>query len=46
MVHANLKRCVFTGDTVFISGCGRFFEGNPQEMLMNMDLFTGSDSQP
>lgn len=28
---------VFTGDTLFISGCGRFFEGTPQEMLAAMD---------
>lgn len=26
------KRGVFTGDTLFISGCGRFFEGTPEEM--------------
>jgi hydroxyacylglutathione hydrolase len=25
-------RAVFTGDTLFIGGCGRFFEGNAQEM--------------
>ncbi|KXT04495.1 hypothetical protein AC578_8697 [Pseudocercospora eumusae] len=25
-------RAVFTGDTLFIGGCGRFFEGSPQEM--------------
>jgi len=25
----NLKRCVFTGDTIFIGGCGKFFEGTP-----------------
>jgi hydroxyacylglutathione hydrolase len=23
---------VFTGDTLFIAGCGRFFEGNPEQM--------------
>lgn len=28
---------VFTGDTLFVSGCGRFFEGTPQEMLAAMD---------
>ncbi|SPO21190.1 related to GLO4 - glyoxalase II (hydroxyacylglutathione hydrolase) [Ustilago trichophora] len=28
---------VFTGDTLFISGCGRFFEGKPEEMLAAMD---------
>lgn len=26
------KRGVFTGDTLFISGCGRFFEGSAEEM--------------
>ncbi|GAA5987980.1 hypothetical protein JCM5350_007843 [Sporobolomyces pararoseus] len=26
------QRAVFTGDTLFVSGCGRFFEGEPQEM--------------
>lgn len=25
-------RAVFTGDTLFISGCGRFFEGTPEQM--------------
>lgn len=24
--------CVFTGDTLFVGGCGRFFEGTPQQM--------------
>jgi len=26
------KPAVFTGDTLFIAGCGRFFEGTPQQM--------------
>lgn len=25
-------KVVFTGDTLFLAGCGRFFEGTPQEM--------------
>ena len=25
-------RAVFTGDTLFIGGCGRFFEGSAEEM--------------
>jgi len=33
-------RCVFTGDTLFIGGCGRFFEGTPKEMLQNFDLLS------
>lgn len=28
---------MFTGDTLFVSGCGRFFEGTPEEMLAAMD---------
>ena len=27
------QKCVFTGDTLFTSGCGRFFEGNGKEMM-------------
>lgn len=26
------KRCVFTGDTLFLAGCGRFFEGTAAQM--------------
>lgn len=26
------QRAVFTGDTLFIGGCGRFFEGTPEQM--------------
>ena len=26
------QRGVFTGDTLFLAGCGRFFEGTPTEM--------------
>lgn len=29
-------KAVFTGDTLFISGCGRFFEGTPEQMLSAM----------
>ncbi|XP_077979648.1 hydroxyacylglutathione hydrolase, mitochondrial-like isoform X2 [Glandiceps talaboti] len=25
-------KAVFTGDTLFVAGCGKFFEGTPQEM--------------
>lgn len=33
-----VNRCVFTGDTLFIGGSGRFFEGEPAEMQKNFDL--------
>lgn len=32
----NTTPCVFTGDTLFISGCGRFFEGNAEQMHNNL----------
>ncbi len=25
-------KAVFTGDTLFVGGCGRFFEGSPEQM--------------
>ena len=31
-IHDGSQRAVFTGDTLFIGGCGRFFEGTPEEM--------------
>lgn len=31
---------LFSGDTLFVGGCGRFFEGTPDEMLKNMDRLT------
>jgi hydroxyacylglutathione hydrolase len=30
MIVKNLDRFIFTGDTLFIGGCGRFFEGTPE----------------
>lgn len=30
---------LFSGDTLFVGGCGRFFEGTPEQMLTNMDRF-------
>ncbi len=35
----NINRCVFTGDTIFIGGCGRFFEGTADQMLSAFDRF-------
>lgn len=29
---------IISGDTLFIGGAGRFFEGNAKEMLENMDF--------
>lgn len=30
--EAKGERAVFTGDTLFVGACGRFFEGEPKEM--------------
>ena len=38
MIVRSLDRVIFTGDTIFIGGCGRFFEGNAAGMLYAMDL--------
>ena len=35
--HVECYRGVFTGDTHFVGGCGRFFEGTADQMLKNMD---------
>lgn len=31
------QTALFSGDTLFLSGCGRFFEGNAEQMQSNMD---------
>jgi hydroxyacylglutathione hydrolase len=31
-VESNGERAVFTGDTLFLAGCGRLFEGTPAQM--------------
>lgn len=36
------QRGVFTGDTLFIAGCGRFFEGNAAEMDKALNDVLGS----
>jgi len=32
VVQAGEASAVFTGDTLFVGGCGRFFEGNPTQV--------------
>lgn len=34
------QRCVFTGDTLFTSGCGRFFEGTGADMKKSLEKLT------
>lgn len=33
----NSRAILFSGDTLFIGGCGRFFEGNSKDMLKNIE---------
>uniref|UniRef100_A0AC34Q1T7 Metallo-beta-lactamase domain-containing protein n=1 Tax=Panagrolaimus sp. JU765 TaxID=591449 RepID=A0AC34Q1T7_9BILA len=36
------ERAVFTGDTLFIAGCGRLFEGTPQQMDNSLNKVLGN----
>lgn len=38
----NNERAVFTGDTLFIAGCGRFFEGSSEQMDYNLNTVLGN----
>jgi len=40
--HHAADNLVFTGDTLFIGGCGRFFEGEPAEMHTALNEKLGS----
>lgn len=35
--HQAEQACLFVGDTLFMAGCGRLFEGNAEQMLAAMD---------
>ncbi|KAF0852376.1 mitochondrial hydroxyacylglutathione hydrolase (glyoxylase II) [Andalucia godoyi] len=37
------QQALFSGDTLFIGGCGRFFEGDGAQMLQNMDRIAQLD---
>jgi hydroxyacylglutathione hydrolase len=41
-VYKENDRAVFTGDTLFIGGCGRFFEGNAHDMYNSLVNVLGS----
>lgn len=36
------EHVVFTGDTLFIAGCGRFFEGSSEQMDRNLNTVLGN----
>ncbi|XP_004490514.1 hydroxyacylglutathione hydrolase cytoplasmic [Cicer arietinum] len=37
---------VFTGDTLFIAGCGKFFEGTAEQMYQSLNVTLGSLPKP
>ena len=39
------QSALFTGDTLFTGGCGRFFEGDAEQMLRNMDIINSLDKE-
>jgi len=36
------EKVVFTGDTLFVAGCGRFFEGSPEQMDYSLNVILGN----
>lgn len=36
-IHLPAEQAVFVGDTLFPMGCGRLFEGTPEQMFANME---------
>jgi hydroxyacylglutathione hydrolase len=40
---SNSAPMLFSGDTLFVGGCGRFFEGTAAQMLHNLDRFAALD---
>ena len=36
--HFESQNIAFVGDTIFAMGCGRLFEGTPEQMLKSLDL--------
>ncbi|PVU87480.1 hypothetical protein BB561_006308 [Smittium simulii] len=37
-IEDNKDKVVFTGDTLFIAGCGRLFEGTPEQMHESLNI--------
>ncbi|CAF0750376.1 unnamed protein product [Didymodactylos carnosus] len=45
LVDDGNKKAVFTGDTLFISGCGKFFEGTAEQMYSSLQKLAKLDPQ-
>ena len=43
-VESKSERAVFTGDTMFLAGCGRLFEGTPAQMLASLQSLAALDA--
>jgi hydroxyacylglutathione hydrolase len=41
--HAPAQKLLFCGDTLFAGGCGRLFEGTPQQMYASLQRLAGLD---
>lgn len=41
-LDANDTKAVFTGDTLFVAGCGKFFEGNAADMHSSLNTILAS----
>ena len=39
------RKAVFTGDTMFVAGCGRLFEGTPQQMQTSLEWLASLDPE-
>ncbi|HZR37311.1 MAG TPA: hydroxyacylglutathione hydrolase [Nevskia sp.] len=39
--HAPAQKLLFCGDTLFAGGCGRLFEGTPQQMYASLERLAG-----
>lgn len=42
---ADMRGAVFTGDTLFVGGCGKFFEGAGDEMQSSLDKLAELDAE-
>lgn len=47
VIHLNIldkdEKAVFTGDTLFIGGCGKFFEGTAAQMQSSLQKLAALD---
>src|SRR5262245_36788235 len=44
-IEGGEERAVFTGDTMFLAGCGRLFEGTPEQMHTSLGSLVALDER-